>query len=73
MRWLAVPLLQRLRISQMPGFLLVGLCFGPHGLGSLAGGRLTRLLDPRTLQLAFACLLVALALWIGSQNLPQLP
>ena len=41
-------------------------------LGSLAGGRLTRLLDPRTLQLAFACLLVALALWIGSQNLPQL-
>ncbi|GGY57118.1 cation:proton antiporter domain-containing protein [Pseudoduganella albidiflava] len=35
---LAVPLLQRLRISQMPGFLLVGLCFGPHGLGTWAAG-----------------------------------
>ncbi|WP_338758645.1 cation:proton antiporter [Massilia sp. METH4] len=34
---LAVPLLQRLRINQMPGFLLVGLCFGPHGLGTWAG------------------------------------
>ncbi|MBB3224127.1 cation:proton antiporter domain-containing protein [Pseudoduganella umbonata] len=34
---LAIPLLQRLRINQMPGFLLVGLCFGPHGLGTWAG------------------------------------
>jgi CPA2 family monovalent cation:H+ antiporter-2 len=34
---LAVPLLQRLRIDRMPGFLLVGLCFGPHGLGTWAG------------------------------------
>lgn len=34
---LAVPLLQRLRIHQMPGFVLVGLCFGPHGLGTWAG------------------------------------
>ncbi len=33
---LAVPLLQRLRIGQIPGFLLVGLCFGPHGLGTWA-------------------------------------
>ncbi|GGC21841.1 cation:proton antiporter domain-containing protein [Pseudoduganella buxea] len=33
---LAVPLLQRLRINQMLGFLLVGLCFGPQGLGSWA-------------------------------------
>jgi CPA2 family monovalent cation:H+ antiporter-2 len=34
---LAVPLLQRLRIGQIPGFLLLGLCFGPHGLGTWAG------------------------------------
>lgn len=41
-------------------------------LGSLAGGRIARLLDPRILQLAFACLLVLLSLWIGAQNIPQL-
>ncbi|GAA1391019.1 sulfite exporter TauE/SafE family protein [Luteococcus peritonei] len=41
-------------------------------LGSLVGGRLTRGIDPRTLQLAFACLLVGLSLWIGGQNIPQL-
>lgn len=34
---LAVPLLQRLRIGQIPGFLLLGVCFGPHGLGTWAG------------------------------------
>ncbi|WEF35497.1 cation:proton antiporter [Pseudoduganella chitinolytica] len=31
---LAVPLMQRLKVNQMLGFLLVGLVFGPHGLGS---------------------------------------
>ncbi|WUR14985.1 cation:proton antiporter [[Empedobacter] haloabium] len=31
---LAVPLMQRLRVNQMLGFLLLGLVFGPHGLGS---------------------------------------
>jgi len=33
---LAVPLMGRLRVNQMLGFLLVGLVFGPHGLGSWA-------------------------------------
>ncbi|QGZ41949.1 Kef-type potassium/proton antiporter, CPA2 family (TC 2.A.37.1) [Pseudoduganella flava] len=33
---LAVPLLQRARINQMLGFLMIGLCFGPNGLGTWA-------------------------------------
>ncbi|MEL4504699.1 sulfite exporter TauE/SafE family protein [Luteococcus sp. H138] len=41
-------------------------------LGSLAGGRIARLADPRHLQFAFACLLVGLSLWIGVQNIPAL-
>ncbi|ROR54964.1 hypothetical protein EDD41_2203 [Luteococcus japonicus] len=39
-------------------------------LGSLAGGRVARLADPRQLQFAFACLLVLLALFVGAQNIP---
>ncbi|KQV90046.1 hypothetical protein ASD15_25560 [Massilia sp. Root351] len=33
-----VPVMQRLRINQMLGFLIIGVCFGPHGLASWAGG-----------------------------------
>ncbi|WP_420176243.1 sulfite exporter TauE/SafE family protein [Luteococcus sp. OSA5] len=38
-------------------------------VGSVLGGWLTRDARPRTLQLAFACLLLVLAVWIGSQSL----
>lgn len=31
-----VPVLQRLRVDQMLGFLIIGVCFGPHGVASLA-------------------------------------
>lgn len=33
-----VPALQRLRVNQMLGFLVVGIFFGPHGIGDWAGG-----------------------------------
>ncbi|HWW71046.1 MAG TPA: cation:proton antiporter, partial [Duganella sp.] len=33
-----VPVLQRLRVNQMLGFLVVGIVFGPHGIGDWAGG-----------------------------------
>lgn len=41
-------------------------------LGSLAGGRIARRANPRTLQFAFACLLVCLSVFIGAQNIPAL-
>ena len=33
-----VPVLQRLRVNQMLGFLAVGVLFGPHGVSDWAGG-----------------------------------
>ncbi len=33
-----VPVLQRLRVNQMLGFLVVGVLFGPHGIGDWGGG-----------------------------------
>jgi monovalent cation:H+ antiporter-2, CPA2 family len=33
-----VPVLQRLRVNQMLGFLVVGILFGPHGISDWAGG-----------------------------------
>jgi len=33
-----VPVLQRLRVNQMLGFLVVGIVFGPHGVSHWAGG-----------------------------------
>jgi CPA2 family monovalent cation:H+ antiporter-2 len=33
-----VPVLQRLRVNQMLGFLVVGILFGPHGVSDWAGG-----------------------------------
>ena len=33
-----VPVLQRLRVNQMLGFLVVGILFGPHGINDWAGG-----------------------------------
>ncbi|SEO29843.1 Kef-type potassium/proton antiporter, CPA2 family [Duganella sp. CF517] len=33
-----VPVLQRLRVNQMLGFLVAGILFGPHGIGDWAGG-----------------------------------
>ncbi|WP_093556745.1 cation:proton antiporter domain-containing protein [Pseudoduganella namucuonensis] len=32
-----VPMLQRLRVNQMLGFLMIGICLGPHGIGGWAG------------------------------------
>ncbi|MES2261247.1 MAG: cation:proton antiporter [Pseudomonadota bacterium] len=31
-----VPVLRRLGVNQMLGFLMIGICFGPHGIGSWA-------------------------------------
>ena len=33
---LAIPVMKRLRISPVLGFLLIGLAVGPHGLASVA-------------------------------------
>ena len=33
-----VPVLQRLRVNQMLGFLVAGILFGPHGISDWAGG-----------------------------------
>ncbi|MGO4956607.1 sulfite exporter TauE/SafE family protein [Luteococcus sp. Sow4_B9] len=41
-------------------------------VGSVTGGWFTRTARPRSLQFAFACLLVVLALWIGGQSITGL-